>query len=294
MAAPHVLELIEHTDPYCTWCWGAEPILRKIEEVYGAQVRVAFRMGGLVADISTFYDPSNRIGGPNWYEQVAAHWVEASGRHGMPVDERIFFDLKDSDFSTFPASIAYKSAQFQDEASANLFLRRMREGAAAERRDIQRLDVQLELAEEVGLDGERFVADIESGRAALAFEGDLGKCRRRGIHGFPTFLVRNPRNGQEILLHGYRRFAELEDAFGELSGDALRPASPAANKDTILAFVRKYGKVAAREVTEVFDLTGAKTDEYLALLVSEGRLAAHEVGNGSFYTASVDGKGPGE
>ena len=289
MAASHVLELIEHTDPYCTWCWGAEPILRKIEEVYAAQVRIAFRMGGLVADISTFYDPSNRIGGPKWYEQVAAHWLEASARHGMPVDERIFFDLKDSGFSTFPASIAYKSAQFQDEASANIFLRRMREGAAAERRDIQRLDVQRELAEEVGLDGERFAADIESGRAAQAFEEDLSECRRRGISGFPTFLVRNPQDGQEILLPGYRRFAELEGAFRELSGDALRPAPPTANRDTILAFVRKYGKVAAKEITEVFDLTGAKTDEYITLLVSEGRLTAREVGNGFFYAASVDG-----
>ena len=28
-------ELVQYTDPYCTWCWGTEPILRKVEEVFG-------------------------------------------------------------------------------------------------------------------------------------------------------------------------------------------------------------------------------------------------------------------
>ncbi len=55
------LELIQYTDPYCTWCWGAEQIFRKVEEVYKDQVIMTFKMGGLVADINTFFDPSNRI-----------------------------------------------------------------------------------------------------------------------------------------------------------------------------------------------------------------------------------------
>ena len=159
-----LIELIEFTDPYCTWCWGSEPVLRKIEEVYGEQVKISYTMGGLVADMDTFHDSVNRIGGSKWYEQVAAHWVDASKRHGMPVDEKVFFDLKDSRFSTHPACIAYKSAQLQNEELANRFLRRMREGTAAERRDIQRLDVQTELIEETGLKADRFVEDIRSGK----------------------------------------------------------------------------------------------------------------------------------
>ena len=43
-----VLDVIEYTDPYCTWCWGSEPILRKIQERYDGQVSVGFKMGGLV------------------------------------------------------------------------------------------------------------------------------------------------------------------------------------------------------------------------------------------------------
>ena len=139
-------------------------------------------MGGLVADIENFSDPSNKIGGPKWREQVAAHWLEASNNHGMPVDIRIWHDTGNGGFtSTYPASIAYKSAQFQDEIKANRFLRMMREGAAAEYKFIQKPEVQAELAGEAGLNSDQLIKDIKSGRAERAFEEELKECRRQGI-----------------------------------------------------------------------------------------------------------------
>ncbi len=282
MKASYLIELIEYTDPYWTWCWGSEPILRKIEMVYGDQVRISSRMGGLVADMNSFHDSVNQIGGPKWYEQVAAHWVEASNRHGMPVDEQIFFDLKDFRFSTHPACIAYKSAQIQDEDLANRFLRRMREGAAAERRDIQRLDVQSELVKETGLEADKFVADIENGKAREAFEKDLQECHSKGIRGFPSFLIRSERNNKEVLLHGFRQFDEFAKVFHEVEGGAVKTAFPAASKDSILTFVRKFNKVAPKEISEVFGLSKKDVDEYLSSLLSDRSLRKEEAGNGCF------------
>ncbi len=240
-------------------------------------------MGGLVEDMSTFHDSLNQIGGSLWYEQVAAHWLDASSRHGMPVDEQVFFELKDSRFSTYPASIAYKSAQFQDEALANTFLRGMRESAAAERKDIQQLDVQLELATEVGLKVDRFVADIESSKAKEAFEEDLRDCRDRGIRGFPSFVISNTNNKQELLLKGFRKFSEFTEAFQQLAGDIISPTFPAAGKDSIHAFIREHKKVARREIEEVFEISEKSADEHLALLVADGIMRKGKAGNGFFY-----------
>lgn len=278
-----VLEVIEYTDPYCTWCWGSEPILRKIQEVYGGQVRIGFRMGGLVADIGHFYDPANRIGGENWYRQVAEHWLEASSYHGMPVDERVFHDLKDEFRSTYPANIAYKSAEFQDEELAKKFLRRMREAAAAERKAIHKLDVQASMAKEVGLDGDQFVNDIITGKAEKAFFEDLRECRSRGIRGFPTFLVRD-RAGKEAILRGYHRFEDFESVFEKLAGDALTPKTIEASEENIFAFIRKHGKVAPKEVSEVFDLTMEFAMDLLRRLKKKGLLKEQKVGNGFFYS----------
>ena len=105
------IKITSFTDPYCTWCWGSEPILRKIEQVYGDQVSLNFVMGGLVKDMRNFSDPGAGIGGELWYEQVAEHWVEASSRHKMPVDEQIYYDIKAEIFSTYPACIAFEAGK---------------------------------------------------------------------------------------------------------------------------------------------------------------------------------------
>ena len=33
-----VLEIIEFTDPVCTWCLGSEPVLRTLETRFGSQL----------------------------------------------------------------------------------------------------------------------------------------------------------------------------------------------------------------------------------------------------------------
>ncbi|MBE3066363.1 MAG: DsbA family protein [Chloroflexi bacterium] len=136
-----VLELIVYTDPYCTWCWGSEPVLHKIMEVYGGQVRLKSVMGGLVEDAAHFKDPLNHIGGPQMAAQVAQHW---------------------------------------------------REAAAAERRFIHRVDVQANLAEEVGLDRERFLAEIASGSRATGSKPEPSPPRTRTSSPSPASTAKSP------------------------------------------------------------------------------------------------------
>lgn len=277
-----LVEVIEYTDPYCTWCWGSEPILRKIKEVYGNQVKITFKMGGLVEDIANFYDPLNRIGGEGMFEQVAEHWKDASERHGMPVDVKVFQNLKGEFRSTYPANIAYKAAQMQNEKLAEQFLRRIREAAAAERRAIHKVEVQAELAKEIGLDAQKFVHAIESGEAEKAFRKDLKECRELGITGFPTFYIKN-RYGEYLLLTGYQHFESFECVFEKLVGEGLTKKTLIATKESILNFVEKYGKVATKEVAEVFDVEAKEAKRILVALEQEGKVVSVKVGNGFFW-----------
>jgi predicted DsbA family dithiol-disulfide isomerase len=278
------IELIEYTDPYCTWCWGSEPILRRIQESYGGQVRLRFKMGGLVEDIRSFHDLINGIGGVNWYQQVAEHWLDASKRHGMPVDEGVWYKVRDEFRSTYPASIAYKAAELQGGSLARKFLRRMREGASAEGEAIHRIEVQKKLAGEVGLDPDKLAEDIKSGGAENAFYEDLLECRTRGITGFPTFLIRD-NSGREVLLRGYQPFENFEEAFRKLAGNDLQPRTIQAGESSILSFVRKHGKVAPKEVAEVFSLTLESAMDQLEQLKEKRLLKRQKAGNGFFYLA---------
>lgn len=279
-----ILELIQYTDPYCTWCWGSEPIMRRIEEAYGDQVRFGFVMGGLVRDVSDFHDPLNKIGGAHMAEQVAAHWREASERHGMPVDADVWLEMKDEFRSTWPANIAVKSAQLQGEALAAKYLRRMREAAAAERMLIHRRQVQIKLAGEEGLDLERFEANLDNGRAESAFLEDLRRCRERNVTGFPSFQITS-HGVEETMFFGFQPFDRFRSLFERLAGDELSAREMQADDAGILAFVRKYEKVAAQEVAEVFSLERQEAAKRLERLVGEGLISGYIAGNGKLFQA---------
>ncbi len=279
-----LIELLECTDPYCTWCWGSEPVLRKINEVYGNQVKIGFTMGGLVKDITEFYDPLNRIGGKDWNKQVAKHWLEASEAHGMPVDERVFSDKGNAFTSTYPANIAVKAAEFQGTEKAAKFLRRLREAAAAENKQIHKKSVQAELAAEVGLDVSRFREDLESGRALEAFNEDLELCREYGVTGFPTFLIKDGEGSVE-LVRGYHPFEHFEKVFQELSPN-IQKRKQKFSKQNVLKFVRKYGKVATTEVAVLFDIDKTQASQSLEELKEEN-IYQLKAGNDFFWTTRV-------
>ncbi|MEE8484893.1 MAG: DsbA family protein [Nitrospinota bacterium] len=280
-----VVQIICFTDPYCTWCWGSEPILGKIKEVYENQVTISYRMGGLVEDITTFADPGNAIGGENWYRQVADHWVEASSRHGMPVDEQVFFDIKDDFRSTYPASIAFKAAQLQGEELGNRYLRALRVAASAERKAIHRLDVQVELANEIGLELNRFQDDIKSGTAESAFHEDLHECRAKGARGFPSYLIRNSK-GREIMLRGYTSFKAFETWLNELAGAELIKKESALELTQVHDFISRNGKVAPKEISEVFNVTLEEANQFLKNLAEKEILKEDKTGNGYLYSIS--------
>ena len=275
------IELIEFTDPYCTWCWGSEPILRRIQESYGEQVSLHFVMGGLTDNADQVHDPANGIGGADWKRQIAAHWVDASNRHGMPVDISNFAE-KVAPKSTYPANIAYEAAKLQNPGLADRYLRRLREAAATESRSIHLPEVQADIAEEVGLDRTRFLADI-AGPAKQAFADDQRLCHENGAFGFPTFLIRT--GGQERLIRGYNRFPTFAAVFDNLAGAPLQKHQLTFSEEAVLSFINKYGSAAAREVVEVF---GVSLDEATALLdqlALNGKIETHLAGTGSMYRA---------
>ena len=280
-----LIRIVSFTDPYCTWCWGSEPILRKIQYLYADQIEISFIMGGLVKDANTFFDQSNNIGGPGMMEQVGSHWLEASERHGMPVSSQIWG--KDSDFdSTYPANIAFKAAQNSNPELAKNYLRRIREAAASEGKYIHKREVLLELADNIGINMAKFVEVLDNGVAEKLFYKDLDFARSLQVKGFPTFFIEPP-EGRCIFLYGYKSFASFVSSFKQLVGDTIIPKSIELNNETILDFIRFFKRVATAEVAELFGIP--KNDAYRVLknLELNKQITMQKVGNGEFWIQSL-------
>lgn len=268
-----IVEIDYYTDPVCSWCWATEPTLKRLKEEYGDQVHITYKMGGLLESWHVFYDGLNDIGRA---DQVAPHWVDVSRRSGMPIDEKIW--LEDPPDSTYPASIAVKAAQRQGEASGEGYLRRVREMGLSERKNIERREVLIQAAQDVGLDVARFVQDLDDSATERAFREEMADARAQGISGFPTLVFRN-RHGEALVLGGYRSYHTYELVLNRLAAGQLARHQPT----DIAAFVARYGHVASQEVATVFRLSRDEAEQSLAELEVAGRVRRVAVANGLFW-----------
>jgi putative protein-disulfide isomerase len=284
--AEKIIEVIEFTDPVCTWFWGSEPILRKLETRYSDQLKIKFIMGGLVRDIREFYDSFNDIGGDpeRSNKQIVEHWLEASKTHGMPVRSE-GFNLFSNDYpSSFPQNIAYKAAQMESEEKANRFLRRLREATATEAKQTNRKEVLIGLASEVGLDIPKFIERLSNGSAEAAFEEDLKITKRYGAKGFPTFLLRY---GEiEVLLKGYQSFDAFRSVIEIVTGDTIKEVIPDKSEKSVMEFIRKHIRVAPVEIQVSFDYSNKEVQAVIESLNARNLIEVIQAGNGSLIKLS--------
>ncbi|MFA7435073.1 MAG: DsbA family protein [Bacilli bacterium] len=277
-------EIIEFTDPVCTWCWGSEPVLKKLEHRFPKALKVSFVMGGLIEDIRNFRDDKNDIGGDiiNTNKNIAKHWVEASLRHRMPVCVEGFKLFSNDYYSSYPANIAYHAAKIQSEKLANKYLRRLREAAATEASQITNKKVLIELASSVGLKVGAFIQAMEDGTAERLFQEDLLFTRTNRVFGFPSFLIRNNYNGKSIILRGYQDYEDIKDVMEYISDEDLVEVIKEKTPENIIGYLKESIKTTPVELQAIFDLTDEELELNLRELKAKGYITLDEVGTGNF------------
>lgn len=279
------LEIIEFTDPVCTWCWASEPVLRALKARYGDQVDISFVMSGLVEDMRTFEDIDHAIGGDpsEANAQIAQHWLEASAHHGMPVTTNTLELFSEEYPSSYPQNIAYKAAEFEDQRLADAFLRKIREATAVSAKQTNRDEVLLSLAKKVGLNADKLLTHCTDGTAQAAFEMDLATTKAYKVDLLPTFIVRY--NGKETILKNYQLVEDFEQAIQALCGNEISASIPTASTENILQFIRTYGRVVPLEIMMAFDLDEKETMKRLHSLEQEKLIKQKKAGNGIFVDA---------
>src|SRR3954463_1729078 len=114
------LEVVEYTDPWCSWAWGTEPKLRRLRWRYGDRLRWRTVVGDLVAD--------RRIDRPDFDPARAAlttseYWQKVHVHTGMPWP----VGLRWAPTLSAEACRMVKATQQQGDVVANGLLRAIRE-----------------------------------------------------------------------------------------------------------------------------------------------------------------------
>lgn len=263
------VKIIYFTDPICSSCWGIEPQLRKLELEYGHAIELDIHMGGLLPDWSY------NSGGISKPSDVAHHWDEVSQHYDMPIDGDIW--LEDPLDSSYPPSIAFKAAQFQDPKKAVVFLRKMREFLFLEKKNITRWEHLAAAAVYAGLDEQKLKSDYE-GRARESFQKDLQLGAQLGVRGFPTMIFVGG-NQRQTIIRGSQPYRVYEDAVLALGAGTVKQAYD-RSVDGL------FGEYPTQTVREFAELSGSSRAEALILLttlVESGELAESQSKNGPLY-----------
>ena len=137
------VDITFYTDPLCCWSWALEPQWRELRYEFEGNIRWRYCMGGMLPSWKNFHDEVNSVSRP---VQMGPVWMHASQISGMPMDTRIW--MEDAPASSYPACIAFKGAELQVAAVAELYLRLVREAIMLDGKNIAKQNVLIDIAEQ--------------------------------------------------------------------------------------------------------------------------------------------------
>lgn len=276
-AAEPVVDIIHFADPFCWWSWGLEPILHRLKAIYGDQVEVVYRMGGMADKIDHWRRTYNVTD-----DQALQTWINKSiSMTGVPVDPD--FIVKSAAQSSWPACVAVKAAELQDKALAARFFRRLMEAIQLRAANVSDEHVYLAIAEEIGLDPARLREAISSGSAARLF----GRDREEMNVNFMTLVLMNRRTKKSKAVGGAFTATQYENAIDQLAGGKLRKQPPT----DILGYFLHHPDhlIPAKEIAVVFGVSAQDAEKRLSILAAGDLLRSVVIAGGHrLWTAAAE------
>ena len=254
------VDVVEYTDPGCSWAWGSEPTLRRLRWRHGDRLRWRRVMGGLVGDMRHYLEDFDSVGAAPGF---ARYWAHVAATTGMPWPVR----LARMYASTEPACVAVAAAGLQGAVVSARVLRRLREATFVFG---EPPDTPGRIADAVrgvdGLDVARLAVDAEGEAARRAFRADWdetrapdpsvmtlddegeGSGRAKHTEGhwryvFPTLVFVGPRG--RAIVAGWKPYERYEAALESVAPGGT--ADPRPDPTPEEAF-RRWPALAPREL----------------------------------------------
>lgn len=282
MATP--LRVTWYTDPHNIWCWGCEPIVRRLQLVYGSTVELVVRQGGLFEDFTPLREQWARMSGGRWTDSVRAFFEAVGAHHRMPMDSDRMIEAVGDFKSTWPACIAAKAAASQGAELGARYLRALREAWCLDARAIHRAGVQTDVAREVGLDLDAFATALKDGSAERAFQEDRRECEAQDVTGFPTFTIGT--GEASARLNGWQPWEVFDEVLRQVD-PSLVPRTWQPSQASAVRFVETGGRWATREIAAVLGVTDDDAELLLEDLEGSGSVVRQVVGNGVVWRTTA-------
>ena len=174
--------LIYVHDPMCSWCWGFESTRRIIFEAIGDRMQIQRMVGGLAPDSDQPMPESMRSMLQQTWQRIEQSIPGTRFNHA-------FWDECEPRRSTYPANRAVIAAREQGERFDPIMTSRIQQAYYLEARNPSDNPVLIELADDIGLDVERFAQSLVSDSLQQQLLEEIETTRAMGINSFPSLAV---------------------------------------------------------------------------------------------------------
>lgn len=194
METPH---LIYFADPMCSWCYGFSPVIGQIRQTFGRSLPIRLVMGGLRPGTDTPTTEKAKA-------ELVGHWGHVHEATGLPFDGAVL-DRPGFLYDTDPAARAVVRVRRDDPEKAVVYLGRVQQAFYAQNQDVTKPDTLADLAAELGVDRDAFLADFETEDLKHETWADYGTSQRAGVTGFPTLVAGPGADGTYgVVTRGYQ------------------------------------------------------------------------------------------
>jgi predicted DsbA family dithiol-disulfide isomerase len=290
-----VIEVVEFTDPGCSWAWGTEPKLRLLRHRFGDRLEWRRVLGGLIGDMNNYVENFDPVRGASsqsrYWKQVYEHTEMTYPAH-----------LEWMYVSTEPAGKAVKAAELQSDEVAGRVLRRLRESIFVFGRPADNEGRILEAVRGVqGLDVERFAAELTTDLTEKSFREDWEETRRpneyvmtldgdrpgigraKNTEGhwrfvFPTLIFRTPDG--EATVPGWCPYDEYEQAMEKVAAGSTEDRRPDPTPDE---FFTEWPTASEKELATLCGSSAPTPDG----------VVAYDWGEGSFFLTPHEARARG-
>ncbi len=169
-------------DPMCSWCWAFRPLWNEIVTGLPENVTAQRILGGLAPDTDQPMPLEMQT-------KLKGIWLKI--QQVVP-DTDFNFDFWEKCSprrSTYQACRAVIAARNQGHQNEEAMILAIQQAYYLESRNPSDLNTLIELADQIGLEHEKFITDIKSPAINEALMQEIEFMQRCGVTGFPTLLL---------------------------------------------------------------------------------------------------------
>ena len=198
--------LIYVHDPMCSWCWGFEPVRRKLFEAIAPNMQIKRLLGGLAPD-------SDEPMPESMQQMLQQTWGRVSQLTGAAFNFEFWTQCKPRR-STYPSNRAVIAAREQGPEFDDVMTARIQQAYYQEARNPSDIATLVDLAVEIRLDAQRFEACLVSEETELRLQEEIRTSRSIGVDSFPSLVVESRGN----LRHVRVNYTDLGTMLRDISG----------------------------------------------------------------------------